>query len=405
MRRYTSEDNASFEEIVEKAQAKLRQKYHYLYEQVDEQEQRLALTPDEVNERKARGAISAPDTWHYTPRNALMYTPSGMELSVKEMIELSKQPKINQVRHTNTRFKTTPFAAGSGMTVAATPSSSSSSSSSAAAGGGGGGGGAGGAGGGGMRMGGTADSPRVNGYGFVSTPAPAPGVDIDPLMHWGHVEGTPVRLHGPGEIAGATPGPLFVIPESSRREQTAMKMADKLAKKKKRAGSGSATPLMTSSSSSSSSASASAASSAAASPFGGRGAGGDGSSTPLDRLRMMSPAAQKLGKGVMMKGSNDILRASYSRGSGSGGGSGSAYGGGGGGGGGSSVVNTPRATPRSTPLHTPMNTPRSSERVKRKAGDDAGGGSGSSSGGGGSGGGGGGGASSSSSSITDNLLL
>ena len=56
------------------------------------------------------------------------------------------------------------------------------------------------------------ESPRVNGYGFVATPSPAPGVNESPLMTWGEIEGTPFRLDGgdtPMRHSG--PGPAFKV--------------------------------------------------------------------------------------------------------------------------------------------------------------------------------------------------
>lgn len=37
-------------------------------------------------------------------------------------------------------------------------------------------------------------SPRVAGYGFVTTPSPVPGADVDPIMTWGEIQGTPLLL-------------------------------------------------------------------------------------------------------------------------------------------------------------------------------------------------------------------
>lgn len=39
-------------------------------------------------------------------------------------------------------------------------------------------------------------TPQVNGYKFMRTPSPAPGVDFSPFMTWGEIEGTPVMLDG-----------------------------------------------------------------------------------------------------------------------------------------------------------------------------------------------------------------
>ncbi|CAC5425337.1 DGCR14 [Mytilus coruscus] len=56
----------------------------------------------------------------------------------------------------------------------------------------------------------TRNSPDINGYGFVDTPSPAPGVDESPLMTWGEIEGTPFRLDLADAIL-ATPGPTFKV--------------------------------------------------------------------------------------------------------------------------------------------------------------------------------------------------
>lgn len=55
-----------------------------------------------------------------------------------------------------------------------------------------------------------AESPRVNGYGFLATPSPAPGVDESPLMTWGEIESTPFRLEG-GETPLVGSGPGFKV--------------------------------------------------------------------------------------------------------------------------------------------------------------------------------------------------
>lgn len=46
------------------------------------------------------------------------------------------------------------------------------------------------------------DTPQINGFSFVRTPSPNPGVAESPLMTWGEIEGTPFRLDG-----GDTPLP------------------------------------------------------------------------------------------------------------------------------------------------------------------------------------------------------
>ena len=103
----TSEDNASFEKIMEVTRKKHREKYAWLFEKQKEQEERetLALMLPTSNEEqlKALESLSSNvETWKYVPRNALMYTPDGVDLSIEEYIK--KKGEIQQViRHENTR--------------------------------------------------------------------------------------------------------------------------------------------------------------------------------------------------------------------------------------------------------------------------------------------------------------
>jgi protein DGCR14 len=232
----------------------------------------------------ANGFSNAPNTWHYTPKNSLMYYPEGVDYSAKELIALSKVNRT-QIKHANTRFAAEPYpATGSGAGSTRTRQSTQPGGNPHIPFGAGRGGA--GAGGGSEDFGMGSDSPRVNGYGFVSTPAPAPGVNIDPLMRWGQVEGTPMMLRGPDEIAPMTPGPVFTIPQPSSREKLAQRMADESMKKRKPA----------------------ASKAAKRSAEGSAGAAGE---TTASRLSAMSPAAQKLGRGLI-KGGISNLRASYS---------------------------------------------------------------------------------------------
>ncbi|XP_032992003.1 splicing factor ESS-2 homolog [Lacerta agilis] len=76
------------------------------------------------------------------------------------------------------------------------------------------------------------ESPKVNGYGIVATPSPAPGVNDSPLMTWGEIESTPLRLEGSDTpYVDRTPGPAFKILEPGRRERLGLKMANEAAAK------------------------------------------------------------------------------------------------------------------------------------------------------------------------------
>ena len=52
------------------------------------------------------------------------------------------------------------------------------------------------------------------------------GVDESPLMTWGEVDSTPLRLE-----TTATPGPAFRFPEESERDRLTHKMVDENTKK------------------------------------------------------------------------------------------------------------------------------------------------------------------------------
>ena len=53
------------------------------------------------------------------------------------------------------------------------------------------------------------------------------GVDASPLMTWGSIEGTPLHLE---TDVTPTPGPSFKIPKASRREELAIRLAEKASK-------------------------------------------------------------------------------------------------------------------------------------------------------------------------------
>ena len=73
-------------------------------------------------------------------------------------------------------------------------------------------------------------SPSVNGFGFMGTPSPAPGVDESPLMTWGEIEGTPFRLDGADTPKAPTPGPKFFMAGVPKRDQILHNLADEIGK-------------------------------------------------------------------------------------------------------------------------------------------------------------------------------
>jgi protein DGCR14 len=221
----TSEDNISFEQIMEETQKKERSKDHqaWLYKQqaLTHSSGENAITHElPVPSIEDQAKMNNPDNaqfWPYTVKNAVMYFPEGAQLTAAEKIEQAKH--VRSIHHTNTRFEVDPF------TIASTIDSSSRVATPA-------------------RPNALLrpqididgreikrlESPQVGGYGFVVTPSPMPGAhgDESPMMTWGQIEGTPFCLDAGNETPSASNGgPQFKIIETPFREQLALELVEK----------------------------------------------------------------------------------------------------------------------------------------------------------------------------------
>ncbi|PIK40969.1 hypothetical protein BSL78_22182 [Apostichopus japonicus] len=322
--KHTSEDNASFVEIMEVAQEKVRQKHAWLYEavkkQAEEQDEKLKLKGPETL------AIEGPSdsnvkTWTYTPKNMLMYVPEGMEYSPSEKMEDVK--KAREIKHMNTRFEGSPFAVDSHKTNMAQAVAQQASKQQGKIGADG-------------KEVVTGQGATVNGFGFVATPSPAPGVNESPLMTWGEIESTPFRLDG-SSTPSASPGPHFRMPKVPRRDVLVLSLVEK-ASKQHRAKKEAALKRV-----------AQSLSSPSPKRF--------GSARSMERLHSLSPAAQRLvNKSVSRTSTDKSLQASYTpsprslpgdktpilR---------------------TTPGRTPGKTPTKTPTRTPKTTPKRTESV------------------------------------------
>jgi len=213
---HTSEDNASFQEMMVEAENKRKLKYVWLYEAGDKSKAWLAIDGSATRVPVVEGSNPRPkqvDSWAYKNKNYIMYIPDGVELSAEEKIELAK--KKQTIMHENTRLRTNPFNEQQNKETIDELAKSQSRANDGKIG---------------------VDgkevvrnvTPRVNGFSFVATPSPRPGECESPLMTWGQIEGTPFRLDG-----GDTPllktsqGPSFRIAEPPKREQLALQLAEK----------------------------------------------------------------------------------------------------------------------------------------------------------------------------------
>jgi protein DGCR14 len=223
---YTSEDNQSFQEIIEAADEKLRQKFAILY---GEEEKRAAILdrslalPDIVTQFAPIEGPKTVDTWTYRNKNFIMYTPDGVELTKAEKLEMSKLKM--EISHSNTRMKVSPFDDKQNKATISELAKSQAKPNKV------------GVDGKDVDFG---MAPQVRGFNFVKTPSPCPGVSESPLMTWGEIEGTPFRLDGGDTpLRRTTNGPSFHIQTTSKRENLALQLAgavsDKARAKKQKA--------------------------------------------------------------------------------------------------------------------------------------------------------------------------
>ncbi|KAL8533897.1 hypothetical protein ACS0TY_010071 [Phlomoides rotata] len=249
-RKYTSEDNESFERILEKVNRKKKEKYGYLLECGTADGNAGNNLIENGNKREkcdtdGYGTSDQPvatlEGWKYTPKNLLMYHPADRGEAPLTEEERAHRLKgmTKEISRSNTRFHGKAMDADElkdDDTVAvlytpvpgATPVVMSSRDSDKL-----------------KRY--DLDELRKtpnrfyvesekkadNGYSYVKTPSPAPGADESPFITWGEIEGTPLRLESedtPIDIGGSGDGPHFKIPMPPSRDLKAHSLSREAAK-------------------------------------------------------------------------------------------------------------------------------------------------------------------------------
>ncbi|XP_015787367.1 splicing factor ESS-2 homolog [Tetranychus urticae] len=219
--KYTSEDNASFDDIMKEAEKRHRQKYPWLYLEEEKMNQMITdgMTLPSIEGQDMIGADGTVGriAWAYKNLNSLMFIPEG----VKDGTQFAPNPH-STICHENTRFKKNPFNENLSESVLAEAALVASQEKTGKIG-----------------IDGKElinNVPKVGGYSFVPlTPSPAPGVTNTPLMTWGQIEGTPYSLDGsetPLLTSSSLPSgtPQFRIPDVPKREQIGHALADKINK-------------------------------------------------------------------------------------------------------------------------------------------------------------------------------
>lgn len=299
-RRFTSEDNYSFSKILEKVNRKRKERYGYLTEGEKEQVKTIEdVKRDRITD--GYGTSDQPpstlDSWKYTAKNLLMYHPAdhGEAPLTEEERAVRMKGLEKEINRRNTRFHGkmmdsrpkgdgtvevlyTPVAGATPVPMSDRDGDKSKK----------------------YDLDDLRRTPNPfyiesgkkadNGYSFVRTPSPAPGVDESPLITWGEIEGTPLRLEPedtPIDIGGNGDGPHYRIPLPPARDEKAHSLSREAARKiRERSKMFKKPPLP--------------------SPLRG------GSASPS--ARTLSPAAQKFMRNAISKSSSSVdetLRASY----------------------------------------------------------------------------------------------
>ncbi|KAJ3183321.1 DiGeorge syndrome critical region protein 14 [Gaertneriomyces sp. JEL0708] len=297
--RYANEDDISFGEILENVERQRREKYQWIFESESNAQNKLLrlengqsssgsqLLLEDSKDRQKKGVVEG---WKYKAKNALLYYPSTDSEAQSDLPLVHTTSKI--LNHDATRFNDSTLELASELLEQqqrmntqrifteiglSTPSASSG-------------------------------TPQVNGYKYVpTTPLLRPDEDVDPseLMTWGVVEGTPLLVSGASHNSGATASSTkgFKIPDTPRREQLAMRMADRARSRlRNKSGAHQRRVPGTPTNNVPPSPSGWSSGSVASSPLPGRG-----------WSAAYSPAARKLLEKARTKPGDDMLRASYSR--------------------------------------------------------------------------------------------
>uniref|UniRef100_F1L2C9 ES2-like protein n=1 Tax=Ascaris suum TaxID=6253 RepID=F1L2C9_ASCSU len=286
LNKYTSEDNASFEELAALHLKKERIRNAWMYEAEERHNKELVTRGTEPIKAADEQLMiaSAPgtsdekpkdlDNWTYKARNAVLFDMDEVPLTIEEHI---KRQKMNQrlINKKATRFSEQSRVEpnqGSMARVAMLQAVNQQGKVDIS----------------GKEVG----TIKASSLDLLATPSPAPGVEDSPFMTWGEIEGTPFRLDASDmPITGGDSAPAFKIPDVPVREKIAQEMTEMIAKRyrdKRKAAirevekHHSRTP-------------------------------GFGTARSTGRLSMMSPAARRLatkGLGIRLN-SDKALKASY----------------------------------------------------------------------------------------------
>ncbi|CAB3402935.1 unnamed protein product [Caenorhabditis bovis] len=222
LNKFTSEDNASFEELAQVTKEREEAKRKWLYEAEEKHnKEKIAYQPiaAEADVQLAIKSASdaddlrpnAVDNWKYTAWNTVLFNPDGVSLTKQEAIEAAKKQKI-EINKNATRFpgdlKLKP--SDEAMSRAAVNQALNNVGK--------------------VDVLGQEVNP-TNSLKLLATPQPDPEIMDSPLMTWGEIDGTPFRLDQPDFSEPSSGAPTFKIPDIPFREKIAQNMHDSIADK------------------------------------------------------------------------------------------------------------------------------------------------------------------------------
>ncbi|VDK80596.1 unnamed protein product [Litomosoides sigmodontis] len=221
--KFTSEDNASFEELalLHKKKEQIRNAWMYEAETKHNEEfvtrgnELIKAADEQIMTSLAPGATEGKpkelDNWSYKARNLVHFHPEEAPLTLDEHL---RRQKANQriINKSATRFseeinkEKKQITALKGTLQQVVNAGKMDITGREA----------------GISKSGT--------MGLITTPSPAPGVEESPFMTWGEIEGTPFRLDA-SDMAVPTSAPAFKIPEIPIREKIAQSITETVAKR------------------------------------------------------------------------------------------------------------------------------------------------------------------------------
>ena len=192
---HISEDNASYKELVLEEGIKQQETANTLYAPSIEYKPKLeAIGYHEKHEGKEE-----PETWSFKRKNPLIFQPESLPIRDRD------NPNANRgINHSNTRLPTTISTDGIPKKVLSSILQDKVGID-------------------GKPL--NEDTPNVRGYAYCATPQIEPGVDASPLMTWGEVESTPIRVE-------STPSRQnFKIPQVPEKDRLGHELAERVNKK------------------------------------------------------------------------------------------------------------------------------------------------------------------------------